>query len=467
MRGETRSLRPVHQILAAIVLAVGILLIPGEAQAQGREEADSLRREIEALRARLDSLAAIVKRLQAKESEEDPLSALRAAAREAAGGAVGRDTAAQEFTGRQRSLQALNPEISVNVDLFAHLNPDDLDEQHFIPREFEFSFASTLDPFSRAKIFAGIHSPGPEVVPFEEHGHHEEAGGGGGEFAIEEGYVEWVGLPGGLGLKLGKFFQRFGTMNRWHSHALYFQSRSLPHIAFIGEDALAQTGGSLSWLVPLRGFGTYELTGEVTRGSNESLFGESSRPTGLGHLNAFYEISRSTDLDLGFSWLRGQFEEEGEESKVRNLLGVETAFTWRPPERSLYRGLVLRGGVMAVDGLAHEEHEEEEHGEGPEDGMEGVDEDENGTRAMGLWSMAELRLSKRVLAGARFDRTENPAHPEESAWLLSPTLTWWQSEWVRIRLEYDLVGRSFLEGSEGRFFLGVTFAMGPHKHATY
>ena len=99
--------------------------------------------------------------------------------------------------------------------------------------------------------------------------------------------------------------------------------------------------------------------------------------------------------------------------------------------------------------------------------MEGVDEDENGTRAMGLWSMAELRLSKRVLAGARFDRTENPAHPEESAWLLSPTLTWWQSEWVRIRLEYDLVGRSFLEGSEGRFFLGVTFAMGPHKHATY
>lgn len=87
--------------------------------------------------------------------------------------------------------------------------------------------------------------------------------------------------------------------------------------------------------------------------------------------------------------------------------------------------------------------------------------------AIGLWAAAEMRLSQSWLAGARFDRTENPEDPEETAWLVSPTLTWWQSEYVRLRLEYDLLGRSFLDGNEGRLLLQVTFAMGPHRHETY
>jgi hypothetical protein len=52
-------------------------------------------------------------------------------------------------------------------------------------------------------------------------------------------------------------------------------------------------------------------------------------------------------------------------------------------------------------------------------------------------------------------------------WLVSPTLTWWQSEFVRIRAEYDFL--SGIEGGDGSgmFILQATFAMGPHKHATY
>ena len=81
--------------------------------------------------------------------------------------------------------------------------------------------------------------------------------------------------------------------------------------------------------------------------------------------------------------------------------------------------------------------------------------------------MAELRLSSQWLVGGRFDRVENPAAPDVTQWLASPTLTWWQSEFVRIRAEYDFL--SGLEGGDGsgRFLLRATFAMGPHKHATY
>ena len=79
--------------------------------------------------------------------------------------------------------------------------------------------------------------------------------------------------------------------------------------------------------------------------------------------------------------------------------------------------------------------------------------------------MAETRLGQQWLAGGRYDWTENPQNPDETAWLVSPTLTWWQSEFVRIRGEYDLLGRG--DTRPGRFMLQVTFAMGPHKHENY
>ena len=106
---------------------------------------------------------------------------------------------------------------------------------------------------------------------------------------------------------------------------------------------------------------------------------------------------------------------------------------------------------MAVDGLA---------GLGPTSADEGE-------HALGVWALGDLRLSQSWLVGARFDRTENPADLEETAWLFSPTLTWWQSEYVRLRLEYDLLGRSFAAEREGHLLFQVTFAMGPHKHETY
>ena len=449
-----------------------LMIVPAVAQPEAtaaQEATDSLRVELERLAALVDSLSQEVTRLRdegAEEQADDALARLRAAAQAAASGNRSSTPSAddaQEFVGRQRSLQALNPEISVNSDMFGHVNKDDTDQDNFFAREFEISIISNLDPFSRAKVFLSQHNAGGEFSPFEEdgHGHDHEAEEGGGGVSVEEGYVEWVSLPGGIGLKLGKFFQQFGQVNRWHAHALPFQTRSLPHLAFIGEEALAQTGLSAHWLAPfgLAG-GTYEATVEVTRSENEALFGESRGLSMLGHVNAFWSLATSTDLDLGVSWLNGSYEHEAEVAD-RNLYGMEMAFTWRPPGQSRYRGLSLRGGLMALDAVAEHEDESGEHDE---------HEDESGEhdeRALGLWAMGELRLSQNWLVGGRFDRTENPEHPEESAWLFSPTLTWWQSEYVRLRLEYDLLGRSFAPEREGHLLFQVTFAMGPHKHETY
>ena len=451
MRSSPIRIKP-YGCLGFLALVVALSAGPVGVRAQDvrAEQLDSLQAELEILRARLDSLAGVVgiglAEPDPEEDTADAIARLRAAA-EAAAGAAETDTLAQaqgtqEFVGRARSLQSLNPEISLNGDLYGSIESENPSSDNFIPREFEFAFVSALDPYTRAKVFLTVEEDGGRIEVFpdglEEVG--DEAGVG-----VEEGYVEWVALPGGIGLKAGRFFQQFGQLNRWHAHALQFQSRSLPHLAFIGEAALAQDGASVHWLLPTGGSGAYEATVEVTRSRNDILFGESHSLSYLGHMNAFWQLSASTDLDLGVSALFGDYADVDGRYGNR-LFGAEMAFNWAPPGQALYRGLVVRAGVMlsdpgAVSGLAEPD------------------------QALGVWSLAEVKLSQQWIAGGRYEWVENPEDPTESAWLASPALTYWQSEFVRLRAEYDILGNP---GKTTRqFTLRITFAMGPHKHETY
>lgn len=425
----------------ALVGALGAGPVRACAQDVPAARLDSLRTELEVLRARLDSLEGVVVGGQAEDTT-DAIARLRSAAQAAAGDAAA-DTVAQgsqDFVGRARSLQALNPEISLNGDLYGSIHSDNPRSENFIPREFEFAFVSALDPYARAKVFLAVEEDRGRIEVFP--GDLREADGA--AVGVEEGYVEWVALPGGLRLKVGRFSQQFGQLNRWHSHALHFQSRSLPHLAFIGEGALAQDGASVHWLLPTGESGAYEATVELTRSRNEVLFGEAHSLSYLGHMNAFWQLSPSTDLDLGLSALFGDYQDVDGRYDNR-LFGAEMAFNWAPPQQSLYRGIVVRGGVMLSDPEA----------------VRGL----RGDSAWGIWSLAEIKLSQQWVAGGRYDWVENPEDPSESAWLASPTLTYWQSEYVRLRAEYDILGNP---GKTTRqFTLRITFAMGPHKHETY
>lgn len=445
-----------HWILLWGAIVAG-LTPPAALQAQpaSPQVVDSLRREVEALRAQVDSLRQALSRQAPQAAAADQLAALRAAA---AAAAAAVDTAAgaqrqggtpQEFVGRERSLQALNPEISVNTDILAFVNSEDPDRDNFLPREFEISFQAPLDPYSRAKIFVAHHTEGgtptpfvqPEPIGAGEDGHEE------GEAAteVEEGYVQWVNLPGGLGLSLGKMRQRFGTWNRWHRHALPAQSLPLPYTVFLGEEGLAQTGASLYWLVPVHGLGTYEIWFDVMRSGNERLFGDSRKPNVLAHLNAFWELSPATYFEIGLSGTAGRREEDTLAYDVQ-LLSAETTFNWRPPERALYQELTLRAAFLLNRRTA-------------------VAPAVDGGTSVGAFASAEYKLSQRWIAGLRYDYVENPDVAAEDASMIAPTLTWWQSEWVRIRAEYDIL-RGPLSTTR-KFLLQFTFAMGPHKHETY
>ena len=395
------------------------------APAAGDQLTDSLAATLAKLNARLEGIVAsrCGKATSAPaDTVADDLAALRAAAAQASGQptAAQRDTAPAkptEFVGRQRNASAMNPEISATGDIHFEL-PEGKSVQA-VPREFELAFQSTLDPYSATKIF----------VTFEED-----------HVAIEEGYIYWTGLPAHLRLDAGVFRQEVGELNRWHLHALPESDYPLVYASYLNPDGLDGVGLSLYTALPFSiAHGTHEVWLQGTSVASDPLYGGARRPTLLGRFKNFWQLSRSTYAQLGFTGLGGSSD-----TLSSRVLGMDFRLTYRPPDAGTRQDLTLR-----AEGYQFHANES------------GV-----ATTRYGMFADVNYRASRRWVLGLRYDYVQAPRGIASSVWGLVPTITWWQSEFVFLRLEDDYREDS-ITGHDNLALLQVVWALGPHKHETY
>jgi hypothetical protein len=385
---------------------------------------DSLTRAVADLSARLEWLIAARCRgvVSPADTAGDELAALRAAAAAAAGGpraAADTSAAATRFVGRQRSGSALNPEISATADLRV-VGSRRAETVEGEAHEFEIALQSALDPYSTGKIF----------LTFEED-----------HVGIEEGYVYWTGLPGRIRADVGLLRQQVGDLNRWHVHALPESEYPLVYRRFLGEEGLAGAGLSLYSAVPLSlAGGTHEIWLQGTTAESEPLYGVGRHGTLLGRIQNFWQLSRSTYGQIGFTALGGN----NADSLRSRVLGLDLRFTWRPPRAATRRDVTVRAEGYRLRGREL-----------------GV-----ATTRYGGFVDLTARVSRRWILGARYDRVEAPRGPAATEWQITPTLTWWQSEFVYLRLEAQR-RHDPVTGNDDRLLLQAVFSMGPHKHETY
>jgi len=431
--------------LAALALCL-LLAVPLHAQTPAdsalrrqQRTLDSLAETVRALQARLDSLARARGGDTAATAAGGDLDAIRAAAA-AASGAAGdtTDRAIGRNTGG-KNQNAFNPEISVTSDVRVNWLRPGPQTETFQPKEFEIGFQSALDPFSATKIITSVDESG---------------------ISIEEGYVYWTSLPGHFRLDAGKFRQQVGELNRWHLHALPEGEYPLVLQRYLGEDGLAQTGLSVYWPLPVSGaFGTFEFTGQVTKGTDQTLFGRyGGRPSVLGNLSGFWQFSRSTFGQLSVTALYGTGRDStailcpGPETCPLRETSIETGlralaarFTWRPPNEALRREVTVRGEVFQLHRLV----------------------DGSGPSRLGWYVDAQTKLGLQWTAAVRYDRVASPDPAVAgSEWAVTPSLTFWQSEFVFLRAQWTH-HRDVLDATTDRFGLQIVWAMGPHKHELF
>lgn len=305
-------------------------------------------------------------------------------------------------------------------------------------REVELGLQGVLDPYARADFF----------ITFED----------GGAPTVEEGYITWLYLPFGLQAKTGIFRTNFGKMNRTHRPEIDQMDYPRPIKNLLGEEGQSEPGISISKMLPNPWDIYSELTGEVLTPSEDGAKGRDQ--IYLAHLKNFFALTSSSSIELGFSFQTRDISDTDNATLTngnfrQTMEGVDLTFRWDPPGQKLYKSFIWQTEFFAS---------QREAGSFDDDGFT---QDVKDINSLGFYTFAEYQLTRRLFAGVRFDYSQFPTNDKDSEWAISPYLTFWQSEFSRLRLEYSHLERNSVtipvEEGDNSLTLQATFSIGSHR----
>ena len=418
----------------------------------------SHKREVNALREEIREIRES-RGIVAKEGSEAEM--LRRLAEDAAGKAEKKNEYEETvFKDVGLALQKLNPEISVTGDIVNAYTVDaDTDRFNFNFRNLGIHIESYLDPYTRFKAAIPVTASSA---------------------TIGEAYLTRYGILKDVNFTMGKFRQQFGVVNRWHKHALDQVDFPLALRQIFGEGGLNQTGLSFDWAMPPIFGSSQELILQVTNGKNSRVFSGNtvSVPSMLTHYKSYRDLSKDTYLECGLTgllgWNRDWDVSSGGTTITRKdyqhaaCFGADLTVLWEPTEQMRHKNLEWRSELYWLN----------------KDILAPDDSGSDTLNSWGAYSYLQAKVLRTLDIGVRGDfympddkdyanisgLSLTPlAYVEEDAyqWQISPYITWWQSPFVKFRLEYNhLDGQNFAE-PEDKIMLQAVFAVGPHKHERY
>jgi len=435
------------KMMGVSIAAVGLLLCPRPTSAQATpdsaqalsQEIDQLKKDFEALKQqygdRLSTLEARLATLQGTAppaAEPTPPAAAptgqqpTAQIPSGAAGAGGPSGQLPIYGGAAAASKVFNPDIAAIGDFLGaagsnSVNPSPAFEMH----ESELAFQAVVDPYARADFFLSFGEEGVN---------------------LEEGYITFPAIPGGLLVKVGKMRAAFGKVNSLHNHVLPWADRPLVTENLVaGEDGIDDAGISVARLIP-NPWIFLEATGQVFRGDSNELY-HSSRPSDLSyvaHLRGYQDITENSNVDLGFSYSRGHNAAgivNGTDvgDFTTSLYGIDATFRWRPLARSIYHSFVGRSEVIWSQ-------------------REQFDGQQN---SVGFYVSGDYQFARRWFAGARYDASDHP----DNAQLLdrggSLILTYWPSEFSQVRGQYRRTKYGTSQTAD-EFLFQFQFSIGAH-----
>ncbi len=427
-----------RRVLMASVLVSALALVsvasPALAQAPDpeavRKEIEQLRKEFEEIRKQYGARLAA---LEAKVASAPAVTQDQPAAAAAAQAPVVADLPPQPAPvsggASAGASKVFNPDIAVIGNFLGSVgrssgnpNPGKALELH----ESEVALQAIVDPYARADFF----------LSFGEQG-----------VGVEEGFVTFPTIPGGLLLVVGKMRAAFGKVNGLHTHVLPWADRPLVTRNLVGgEDGINDAGISVARIIPNPWF-FFEATGQVFRGDSADVFQSSRRGdlTYLARLRAYQDLGEATNIDLGASLARGH-NNAGVLDGVdigrftTRLYGLDATLRWKPLQRSIYHSFIARSEFV---------WSRRDQGNGPQS-------------AFGYYVSGDYQLGRRWFAGARIDRS---AHADNAGLIdtgQALVLTYRPSEFSVVRGMYRRTRYAQQTQTSNEFLVQVQFAIGAH-----
>ena len=327
----------------------------------------------------------------------------------------------------------------------------DPNQRGFTVQNLETVFEGAIDPYfkGQANIIFQIDKDGESFLE------------------VEEAYLTSMSLPLNLQAKAGTFFTEFGRLNQFHPHAWDFADQPLVNGRFLSPDGLRNPGARLSWLAPTSNYtelfiAVQDSQGETVRSfrNEEALFGREAvetRVRNMGDMLYVPRIATSFDLTdeqtilLGASAAFGPNSTGTDENTL--IYGLDMFWKWK----SKYAA----GGFPFVTWQTEVMGRRFEAGEDINAGLPDEVMNNWGTYSQIMWG-----FKKRWVAGLRGDYVDGEEEATDplgfERWRMSPNLTFYPSEFSKIRLQYNYDDILEDDSTEHSVFLQFEFLLGSH-----
>jgi hypothetical protein len=344
--------------------------------------------------------------------------------------------------------QSMNPDISVILDVAGALfskdenlqaGAHDPTEDGFNLQQLELAIGAAVDPYFRLDGNLVFSLFGVE---------------------LEEFYATTLDLPAQLQLRAGQFLTRFGRINATHPHSWSFVDQPFVMSRVFGGEGGRGLGVEASWLTPLPWY--VELIGSANMAAGaataRSFFGADDLGVdGADDLLYTTAVEQFFALSDDWSLLWGLSGAFGPNATGRNnrteLYGTDVYLKWRP----------LSGASVQIVSLELEAIYRRR--QVPSDVLADV----------GGYAQLFFRFAQRWAVAGRFE-WGTPAYGLggevvddylDPDWIdhrtrVSANLTFWPTEFSRLRAQASMDRPAWLEGPIWAGFLAAEFLVGAH-----
>jgi hypothetical protein len=377
------------------------------------------------------------------------------------------------------------------------LGGHDPNQRGFTVQGVEANFAGTVDPYFRgnANVLFQVDSSGQS------------------QLELEEAWMETISLPANLQVRAGQILTDFGRLNPTHPHSWGFVDTPLVLGRFMGPDGLRNPGARISWLAPTPFYSELVLSVQNSQGEtaysfrNPDLTGNQLLPyayrnpennRGIEHIQdllfaprytASFDLSDSQVLLAGASAAFGPNAsgDPGTSDTTSQIYGLDLTWKWKSPNQhggfpfvSFQTEALLRRYEAGAFNWDLNGNGTADPGEliNTQTGLPAVLRAETLTD-YGFYSQLLYGFHQGWVAGLRFDYVSSDPGAYEALplsyngelvgrdpqraqrWRLSPNLTWYPSEFSKLRLQYNLDDRLGI-GVDQSVWLQFEFLIGAH-----
>jgi hypothetical protein len=341
-------------------------------------------------------------------------------------------------------------------------------QRGFTVQNLETTFDGKVDPYFRAQANIVLSlTPGGETT-----------------VESEEAYAETMSLPANLQVKGGMFLTEFGRINATHPHTWDFADAPVVHARLMGPDGVRNPGLRISWLAPTPFYSELFFAVQNSRGDTAHSFDNSHEDMPyLGRLQSqrgissvgdllftpryavSFDLSDSQTLLAGVSAAFGPNASGPKEDT--QLYGLDLFYKWKPVNHHAgYPFVTWQTEAMLRRFGAAASMSVDLNGDTIPDFVP-----RETLWDYGFYSQVAYGFHKGWVAALRGDYVSSDIADYEklfgrdpdraSRWRLSPNLTWYPTEFSKLRLQYNYDDRAGI-GMDHSVWMQFEFLLGSH-----